>query len=150
MVFIPRLLTIYQLFNDNAYDLSMDFIKNNKASELFYIPLFYRDLYLQFYMQRCLSLADNVLLGTTTYEKIDDKIHVILAENDNKVILDDVLHYLTSKKYNCKIKIFENKIHGDFAFDKTMQQYVINIINNPSNILYVYNDRISNLYYNLY
>lgn len=128
LVFIPRLMNIFQYFNENAFNTISKIIMGGNYGDLFSIPFFYRDLCLQFYMQRCLSFTDSVLLGMTEYEQIDNKIHVILSKEDDKIIINDVIHYLDSKKYKCVIKIFDERRHGDFAFDDDMQEHVISIL----------------------
>lgn len=127
LVFIPRLLNIYKLFNENALKTAKDMIMDGRYFDLISIPLFYRDVYLQFYMQRCLTLTDNVLLGDTIYEN-NNNINIILSGNDDKIIIDDVVYYLASKKYNCTVKIFSGRKHGDFAFDSQMQDHVLDIL----------------------
>jgi hypothetical protein len=130
LVFIPRLMNIFKYFNKNSFLTAIEMIREGYISDLLSIPFFYRNLYLQFYMQRCLSFTDSVLLGMTEYEQMNNKIHILLSGNDNKVILDDVVHYLNSKEYKGIVKIFDNRRHGDFAFDNDMQNYVIDILHN--------------------
>lgn len=126
IVFIPRIMNIYKFFNDNALSTIISSIKAGDYGDLISVFFFYRDIYLQYYTQRCVSATDSILLGNTEYEKTGE-IHLILAENDNKMLTDDLLHYLDSKKMNCNIKVFENKIHGDFALNSDMQNYVLNL-----------------------
>ncbi len=121
-------MNIFKLFNESSISTAINVIKEGNYSDLLSIPFFYRDLYLQFYMQRCLTLTDSILIGESEYEQLDDKIYVILSRNDNKIVVDDLVHYLTSKKYKCDIKIFDNMRHGDFAFDDNMQNHVIKLL----------------------
>jgi pimeloyl-ACP methyl ester carboxylesterase len=129
LVFLPRLMNIYKFFNENSFTMVTDIIKRGNYRDLVSIPFFYRDLYLQFYMQRCLSLTDSTLVGLTEYEQLDNKIHLILSEDDDKIIVNDLVYYLQSKRYKCDIKIFDNVRHGDFAFDERMQDHAIELLN---------------------
>lgn len=129
-VFLPRISYIYKFFNDNGLYGLIKAIKYKNYGELLSIPFFYRDLYLQFYMKRCIKASENILLGNTSYENNSKNIYVIFSKNDSKIFVDEVINYIKSKKYNYNIKVFENKKHGDFAFCENMQKYVLNILKN--------------------
>lgn len=126
VIFIPTLPFIHKLLNDDitVSDVIQQ-LKNNQGRLLSYVLLF-RDIYTQFYAQRCFLITDS-LVGETKYEK-NNMINIVFSENDEFSPITECVHYLESKKYNGNIKVFEGRSHGDFCFDLDMQNYVLNLI----------------------
>ena len=126
IIFLPSLPYIYSLLNkdlpviDVIHKMQYDF-----GRFITYITLL-RDIYTQFYSQRSFFVSD-ILLGTTEYER-KNTINIIYCSNDEISPTNECVHYLKSKKYNCNLKIFNNKSHGDFCLCSDMQEYVLSII----------------------
>ena len=126
IIFVPTLPFIHRLLNDDltATDI-INQLTNNQNKLISYV-LAFRDIYAQFYAQRCFLVTDS-LIGETQYEK-NNMINIIFSERDELSPVLECVHYLESKKYNGNIKVFEGRKHGDFCFDLEMQTYVLNLI----------------------
>lgn len=126
IIFIPTLPFIHKFSNtDITVSDVVNQIKSNHGRLVSYVLLF-RDIYTQFYGQRCFTIND-ALIGETEYEK-NNIINIVFSENDELSPIHECVHYLESKKYNGNVKVFENRKHGDFCFDLEMQNYVIGLI----------------------
>lgn len=126
IIFIPMLPHIGNFMNaDITISDMFNVITKNQGRFLSCILLF-RDIYAQFYAQRCFLIMDS-LVGETDYEK-NNIINIVFSENDELSPINDCVHYLTSKQYNCSVKVFSEKCHGDFCFDEEMQTHVLGLI----------------------
>jgi pimeloyl-ACP methyl ester carboxylesterase len=121
-VIVNHAFNIYSEF----YDMSVN-SKSRDLIQLMCTSITHRDPYIQFYLHRDLSVSDTILLGRE--EEKNKEIHIILADNDDKIPTHYYSHYIKSKKLPYIVKIFEQRMHGAFLVDKEIQDYVFNVLN---------------------
>jgi hypothetical protein len=121
-VFYPNTMKNYHNFNKDLKDFG-----ENQIIDLLSIPLFYKDLYVQYYFMRSMTI-ENILYGKSEFELRDSReIYFVYSENDNKIDYKSQIKYIKSKNIDSSYCIFENRCHGSFNTDRTMQKYVIDI-----------------------
>lgn len=126
IIFVPTLPFIHRLVNENLTTTELISKFSSDYNKIFSYLLAFRDIYAQFYAQRCFFVTDS-LVGETMYEK-DNVINIIFSEKDELSPVSECVHYLESKKYNGNIKIFNDRQHGAFCLDNEMHNYVLSLI----------------------
>lgn len=107
--------TFYEvLFSDDFFDI-------------FTMPLFQRDIDVMFYVKRYLSLA-NSLLSEDIFCETECEFYSLMSNDDNKFFTQDYVKYIERKKLNIKYKIFNDSIHGSFAWKSCIQDTLIDIL----------------------
>lgn len=126
IIFLPTLPHIHKLLNKDLTIQDILYQLKNDHGRLITYLILLRDIYTQFYSQRTFFVSD-ILLGNTEYEK-NNTINIIYCENDELSPIEECVHYLQSKKYNCNLKVYKGRSHGDFCLNSDMQNYVISLI----------------------
>lgn len=126
IIFAPTLPFIHRLLDEELSTTDLINKITSDYTKIFSYLLAFRDIYAHFYAQRCFLVIDS-LVGETTYEK-NNIINIVFSDQDELSPVSECVHYLESKKYNGKIKIFYGRKHGAFCLDLEMQKYVLDLI----------------------
>ena len=131
-VFFPGTIKNYHEFDRDIWDYA-----EIPINDLITVPLFYRDLYTQYYFMRSFVVLENMLFGLTSLENDSNrKIHFVYSGSDRKIDHESQLKYINMKNIQCSYSIFEGRTHGAFNFDTKMQSHVSKILDkwttNPS------------------
>lgn len=121
-VILNHALNVYSEF----YDVTCGLNSPDKLGKLC-IPFLHRDVYLQFYFQKDLSIYDSILIDRE--EEIGKDIHLILVDKDDKIPTAYYDYYIKKKNLPYKVKIFNNRYHASFVYDMEIQNYMLTIIN---------------------
>lgn len=128
-----------QIFFPRALRISEDFaskIEDIPTEDLIIVPLFHRDLYVQYFMIKRLTLDSTMLFDMDGEDFKNIKIHMYHVKDDRKLLIRPQLEYATRKKINILYHLFEgNYSHGSFATTKKFRNYVLR------NIQQVYDDQ---------
>ena len=120
-IFFPRGLKIFSSFEQNAL--------NNIIDEFFTIPFFHRDLYIQYFMYKRISLDLTSLFDLDSDDKKHIKLHMYHVKDDNIILIKPQLKYALKKKFPLTYHIFDGTYsHGAFVLSNEFKQYVINDI----------------------
>lgn len=120
-IFLPRIMNIYTYFN-----MSWSELFSLPADDIITIPFFIKEMGCQYYFKRNMWLDRSLLNGFTDVEK-NGNIHIVLAENDTKVITKPIVDYIISKKMPYTYKVFENERHASFIHNHAIQNHVVNL-----------------------
>lgn len=119
-VFFPGAIKNYHEFDRNLWDFA-----EIPINDLITVPLFYRDLYTQYYFMRSFFVLENMLFGISSLEHDSNRqIHFVYSGSDRKIDHESQLKYIKLKNINCSYSIFEGRTHGAFNTDTKMQLHV--------------------------
>lgn len=131
LIYIEGLLFYSSVFKtlktiENSF---YDVLFGTHMEDIFTMPLFQRDMYVKYYIKRCLNIAHSVLSGTglTECEKYCD-IHAVMSSNDNKFVTDEYVKYIEKKNLPIKYRIFNDCTHGSFVWNNEFQEHVLNLL----------------------
>lgn len=130
IVYVEGLLYYVKVFStiNTIEDPIHKILSSEYSSDIATMSLFQRDLYVKFYIKRCLTLTYSLLSGETDCEK-ECGMHSIMCSRDNKFITKDYVRYIDSKKLNMKYTIFEDCTHGSFVWNNIIQKHVLDLLN---------------------
>jgi pimeloyl-ACP methyl ester carboxylesterase len=118
--FFPNTIKNYEDFDRDLWDYA-----EIPLNDLMTVPLFYRDLYTQYYFLRSMFLLENLLYGLTDFEKDPSReLCLIYSGADRKIDHKAQLAYVKMKNIPCSYKIFKNRSHGSFIFDRKFQTQI--------------------------
>jgi len=121
LIFYPRALHIFDAFEKKLSDIPL--------AEIPYIPLFHRELYVQYFMYKRLDLDHISIFDLNSPSNKHIKIHMYHTMNDDKILIKPQLEYAKSKKIPVKYHIFNGEYnHGSFFLSNEFKNYVINDI----------------------
>lgn len=125
LLFYSSVFKTIQAIENSFYDV----LFGSHMTDIFTMPLFQRDMYVKYYIKRCLNIAHSVLNGSgnSVCEKQCD-IHAIMSSNDNKFITKDYIKYIEQKKLPIKYKVFNDCTHGAFVWNNDFQKYVLDLL----------------------
>lgn len=128
IIYVEGLLFYAKVFETvSAIEKSLfDVINGDTKVDVVTMPLFQRDLYVKFYIKRCLGLTNSLLSGSTDCEK-ECEIHAVMCDNDNKFSTNDYIRYIEGRKLPMNYKVFKG-FHGSFVLDYNIQNYVIDLL----------------------
>lgn len=116
-IFFNRGLRIYA-------DLDLD-LRDIPQEDILSVPLFHRNLYVQYYIIKQLSLDTCCIYDLAQSNNQHIKIHMFHAKTDNKILIMPQIEYANKKKIPIKYHIFEgNYLHGSFVLNETFKNYV--------------------------
>lgn len=129
LIYIEGLLFYANVFStlNTIEDPFHKILVGNARADITTMSLFQRDLYVKFYIKRCLSLMHSVLSGASECEK-ECKVYALMGSDDNKFITKDYVNYIENRKLPIKYKVFDGCMHGAFVWNNEMQQHVLNIL----------------------
>ena len=88
------------------------------------IPIFYRNMYVQYSLTRLLSIEHCFLYNSDTTKNI--KIIVFHSKSDDRILIEPQLKYARTKNIPISYHIFtKNLIHGSFILNKNMREYIL-------------------------
>lgn len=121
LIFYPRALHIFESFEKNLTDIPL--------AEIPYIPLFHRELYVQYFMYKRLNLDHISIFELNSNNNRHIKIHMYHVMNDDKILIKPQLEYARFKKIPLKYHIFDGNFnHGSFFLSNEFKNYVIDDI----------------------
>lgn len=127
-IFFPRALRISEDFASRPEDIPPE--------DLIIVPLFHRDLYVQYFMIKRLTLDSTMLFDLDEEDFKHIKIHMYHVKHDRKVLISPQLTYAARKKIKLDYHLFEGDYsHGSFATNKKVRTYILN------NIQKIYDDQ---------
>jgi pimeloyl-ACP methyl ester carboxylesterase len=129
-VFVSHVLQIYCELNDltNVYQgKNLDI--SSMLTNIMLIPVFHRDPYILYYLNREVWLKDSSLFGLECTDR-NEETHIIMSENDDKFHVKAYEYYLQNNDLKYKWKTFKDRFHGAFCHDREMQDYVLSIVVN--------------------
>jgi pimeloyl-ACP methyl ester carboxylesterase len=127
-IFFPRALRISEDFASRIEDIPIE--------DLIIVPLFHRDLYVQYFMIKRLTLDSTMLFDMNDDDFKNIKIHMYHVKDDRKLLIRPQLEYATRKKIKLTYHLFEgNYCHGSFALNTKIRKYILD------NIQKVYDDQ---------
>jgi len=119
-IFFTRALRIYADFDED--------VNNIPPGDLISVPLFHRELYVQYFMYKRLTI-DFVCIFDRTEENKHINIHVYHIKGDKRILIDPQLKYAVSKNIHIKYHLFEGDYtHGAFVLRADVKQYIIDDI----------------------
>lgn len=122
MIFTNRCLKIFTYLETDLYDIPRE--------DLITVPLFHRDLYVQYFIARRASI-DNGFIYNLDGDASHIKIHMFHIKTDLRLAIQPQLEYATLKKIPVSYHLFNgNYLHGSFVMSSRVREYVINTINN--------------------
>lgn len=128
-IFFPRALRISEDFASKPEDIP--------AEDLIIVPLFHRDLYVQYFMIKRLTLDSTMLFDMDDEGFKNIKIHMYHIKIDRKILIRPQLEYAAHKKIKLDYHLFDGDYsHGSFATNKKVRDYVLD------NIQKVYLDNV--------
>lgn len=97
--------------------------------EIFTIPLFHRNIYVQYTLLKLLSIENCFLYDNNNIEHIN--IIMFHIRNDDRILIEPQLEYARVKHIPITYHIFNNNLfHGSFILNKNMRDYIIHAIDN--------------------
>lgn len=127
-----------QIFFPRALRISEDFVSKMEdipAEDLITVPLFHRDLYVQYFIIKRLTLDATMIFDMSEESCKNIKIHMYHIKNDRKLLIRPQLEYATRKNIKLTYHLFDGDYsHGSFAFNKKIRDYVM------KNIQQIYDD----------
>jgi pimeloyl-ACP methyl ester carboxylesterase len=121
-----------QIFFPRAIRLSEDFVMNIEdipTEDWITVPLFHRDLYVQYFMIKCITLDATMIFDLTNDDNKHIKIHMYHIKNDRRILIRPQLEYAIRKKIKITHHLFDGDFsHGSFAFNKKVRKYIMNNI----------------------
>jgi hypothetical protein len=120
-IFFPRGLKIFASFEQNIFD--------NQFDEILTLPFFHRDLYVQYFMYKRLSLDLTYLFDLNSDDKKHIKLHMYHVKDDSRILIKPQLKYACNKKFSLTYHLFDGDYsHGAFVLSNKFKQYVIDDI----------------------
>jgi pimeloyl-ACP methyl ester carboxylesterase len=117
-IFFHRIMKI-------SHDLNSD-IHNTSLEDLIAVSLFNRNLYVQYFLIKCMTIDYSMLYDLKSDEKKHIKIHMYHVQNDERLSLDPQLDYAKRKGFQLKHHTFPgNLYHGSFILNKYVREYVL-------------------------
>jgi hypothetical protein len=138
-IFFNRSLRIYADFESHVKDLP--------KTDLITVPLFHRNLCVQYFMTKVIS-PDLCFIYDLTEETKHIKIHMFHVKGDNKIHIKPQLEYAVKKKIPLSYHLFGGDYwHGSFAYNSVIRKYVITkileIYQQNKNLLVVSKNKIN-------
>lgn len=100
-------------------------IKDIPQQDILYVPLFHRNLYVQYYITKQIALDTCCIYDLMEPQNQHIKIHMFHAKMDDKILIVPQIDYANKKKIPIKYHIFEgNYSHGSFILNETFKNYV--------------------------
>lgn len=128
-----------QIFFPRAIRLCEDFItkiEDIPTEDLISVPLFHRDLYVQYFIIKRLTLDSTMIFDLSNEDNKHIKIHMYHIKDDRRLLIHPQLVYATRKNIKLIYHLFEGEYsHGSFALNNKIRKYVMN------NIQKVYDDQ---------
>ncbi len=116
-IFFNRGLKIYA-------DLESD-VRDIPQEDILSIPLFHRNLYVQYYIIKQVTLDTCCIYDLVDPNNQHIKIHMFHTKMDNKILIMPQIEYANKKKIPIRYYIFEgNYSHGSFILNNTFKNYV--------------------------
>jgi pimeloyl-ACP methyl ester carboxylesterase len=120
-----------QIFFNRALRIYADFdadVRTIPSNELISVPLFNRDLYVQYFMYKRLTL-DYVCIFDFNEDNEHIKIHMYHIKNDKRILIKPQLDYAKYKNIPVKYHLFNGTyVHGAFVLNNNIKQYIMNDI----------------------
>lgn len=121
-IFFPRALRISEDFVSKIEDIPLE--------DLITVPLFHRDLYVQYFIIKRLTI-DSTMIYNMNDEKSHIKIHMYHVKDDRRILIEEQLEYASRKNIQLEYHIFDGDyLHGSFAMNKKIRNYVMKDIKN--------------------
>ncbi|VBB17773.1 hypothetical protein YASMINEVIRUS_236 [Yasminevirus sp. GU-2018] len=118
-----------QIFFPRAIRLSEDFyakLEEIPTEDLISVPLFHRDLYVQYFIIKRLTIDSTMLFDLSSEDKKHIKIHMYHVKDDRRILIRPQLEYATRKKINIVYHLFDGDYsHGSFVLNKKIRNYII-------------------------
>jgi pimeloyl-ACP methyl ester carboxylesterase len=128
-IFYHRSMKIFSDFYNNAMELPWN--------DLLTVPLFHRDLYVQYFMLKRLSIDNCCIYDLNDEDNKHIKIHMYHILSDTKIQIKPQLEYAKKKNIPVVYHLFEDDYsHGSFAFNSKFRNYVI------TNVLEIYKKKL--------
>jgi pimeloyl-ACP methyl ester carboxylesterase len=119
-IFFPRSIRVVEDFNAKLDDIPCE--------DLITVPLFHRDLYVQYFFVKRITLDYAMIYDMEGAEHI--KIYMYHVKDDRRVLIRPQLEYAKRKNIQIIYTLFEgNYSHGSFATNSKIRSYVLNDIN---------------------
>lgn len=120
-IFCAGAIGIYSYFESDIYD--MPFI------DLLLYPLLNRDLFLQYYLIKCVSIDICFIYDLNDNNNKHINIYMFHVKNDNKIRSDPQIRYAVLKNIPIKYHLFEgNYQHGSFVTNNAIKHYIIDFV----------------------
>lgn len=120
-IFFPRALRIFAAFDTHIGEIP--------STDLISVPLFHRDLYVQYFMIKRLTLDFACMFELNKEDNKHIKIHMYHIKDDQRILIRPQLEYAKKKKINLTYHLFDGDFaHGAFVLSPDFKKYVINDI----------------------
>lgn len=121
-----------QIFFPRAFRLIEDFeskIEDIPTEDLITVPLLHRDLYVQYFIFKRVTLDYTMIFDLEEEDMKHIKIHMYHIKNDRRILIRPQLEYALKKNIQITYHLFDgNYSHGSFVLNKTIRNYIINNI----------------------
>ncbi len=125
-VFFNRGLTVYADFDKKINEIP--------CRDLITVPLFHRDLYVQYFIIKQLTLDKCCVYDLNDDNNNHIKIHMFHCKDDNKIQILPQIIYAIKKKIPIQYHIFtDSHSHGSFVINSMIRNYVIEKIQQTYN-----------------
>lgn len=106
-------------------------LKEIPQEDLISVPLFHRDLYVQYFLIKRFTMDYTMLYDMSSEDKKKIKIYMYHAENDSRLLIQPQIEYAKRKNIQIKYHLFPGNLpHGAFVLNQNMRNYVLNDIYN--------------------
>lgn len=117
-IFFNRGLKIYANLQSDIADIPY--------KDILSIPFFYRNLFVQYYFIKQVSLDTCCIYDLAEPHNQHIKIHMFHAKMDDKILIFPQINYANKKNIPIRYHIFEgNYPHGSFVLNNTFKKYVM-------------------------
>lgn len=117
-IFFPRALRIFAAFEAH--------IGNIPSADLISVPFFHRELYVQYFMFKRLTLDFTCIYDMTTDDNKHIKIHMYHIKNDQRLLIKPQLEYAHKKHIPITYHLFDGDYsHGAFVLSGEFKKYVV-------------------------
>jgi pimeloyl-ACP methyl ester carboxylesterase len=116
-IFFHRSLKIYKEFERNIFDIPI--------TDILSVPLLYRDMYVQYFIQRLLKADESFIYDLSNTNSSHINIHMFHSKTDKKFLIDAQLQYADIKDIPLICHIFTGgQKHGAFILDSEFREYI--------------------------
>ena len=133
-----------QIFFPRALRISEDFaskIEDVPTEDLITVPLFHRDLYVQYFIIKRLTLDSTMIFDMDGDDYKNISIHMYHIKDDRKILIRPQLEYAAQKNIKLVYHLFEGEYsHGSFALNKKIRKYVMDSVQTVYNTKMIPND----------